>query len=598
MKRIILFLLAMAFAGFTYSQCPGQLSLTVSGDSIIIPVEKVQTVIQTSAGVTVKGIDRNTTYVVDQTFGAVMSGGCGGFIEVNPVNSTLSMGINKCAIKRIIEDRNSQAQIILDGVPETRVLVTQSISYFDGMLVGCDVMLDSISVDHGQILYVSVDGDDATGEVGNPLRPYQTIQAAVLAFAEGDVIHVFPGTYEITDDDVFSPTATTTELYLNQGVVLTDASDTEYLINPEADKVLKIKGNGEVLINNDKGFIGSGTGVLAQLHVELDKFTDIDTLETRLIWRTECPDTYVHVRETFLAKRSHLWLSREPTKSKVTRRTAIFDKVHYLTSTQAPVINPLLYLRSDSLIGGTSEYVEVKQVTVTGPQSPVIASVMNPQGGDNASVEYKVGTVIDRSTPAPPYPDFESTSGNANSGILYLGGATTLNTRNSTIRLTADNIRSGGSAVFVGGIRLDSSNLVIEVGDAVVDSIACIFIAQPHLSNGSTITIKGNFTTQDSNAVVIISASDVDASSRIIFSGTYEALGAGANVVQITDGSADGVIMFKDALLINDGTSAAIATDDVGNIDIICLNTATNSTVALSNLTVVAGTLDQDVDYR
>lgn len=50
----------------------------------------------------------------------------------------------------------------------------------------------------GRVLFVSTFGNDSIAQVGNISQTYSTIESAVSASTAGDVIHVWPGTYNLT----------------------------------------------------------------------------------------------------------------------------------------------------------------------------------------------------------------------------------------------------------------------------------------------------------------------------------------------------------------------------------------------------------------
>lgn len=60
----------------------------------------------------------------------------------------------------------------------------------------------SVLPNFGNVLYVSVNGNDATAEKGNYLKPWLKLTQAAQASVSGDLIIVLSGSYEITDSDI------------------------------------------------------------------------------------------------------------------------------------------------------------------------------------------------------------------------------------------------------------------------------------------------------------------------------------------------------------------------------------------------------------
>ena len=55
-----------------------------------------------------------------------------------------------------------------------------------------------VSIDLGRVLFVATTGSDTTGTIGNIAKPYLTLEAAKTASVNGDLIYVYPGTYNVT----------------------------------------------------------------------------------------------------------------------------------------------------------------------------------------------------------------------------------------------------------------------------------------------------------------------------------------------------------------------------------------------------------------
>lgn len=63
------------------------------------------------------------------------------------------------------------------------------------------IQIASSGTDLSKILFVDPNGNDLSGDKGNIVKPYLTLEAARNAAVAGDLIYVFPGTYTVTTTD-------------------------------------------------------------------------------------------------------------------------------------------------------------------------------------------------------------------------------------------------------------------------------------------------------------------------------------------------------------------------------------------------------------
>jgi hypothetical protein len=127
-----------------------------------------------------------------------------------------------------------------------------------------DIFISKMDVNAGhQVLHVSIDGSDVTGD-GSFARPFSTIQHAINAAADSDIIIVLPGTYHerinflgkgilVTSNYYFSGDTTDIANTIIDG----DDSGTVVIFNNDEDRSSVIKG---FTIRNGRGYNSSDAG--------------------------------------------------------------------------------------------------------------------------------------------------------------------------------------------------------------------------------------------------------------------------------------------------------------------------------------------------
>lgn len=138
--------------------------------------------------------------------------------------------------------------------------------------ISCCQVHECVNHDTGDVLYVSKSGNNTIAVKGDPTRPWNTPQAARDAASDGDLIHVFPGTYTYGNEGSGADYEGTTDAnasranwqislnygksainyYLEPGVLLQEVGATQPLIydpwdqDPEVSTVLRVYGHGDV----------------------------------------------------------------------------------------------------------------------------------------------------------------------------------------------------------------------------------------------------------------------------------------------------------------------------------------------------------------
>lgn len=138
--------------------------------------------------------------------------------------------------------------------------------------ISCCKVSECLGYNTGNVLYVSVNGDNNTAVKGDPTRPWRTPQDARDSASDGDLIHVFPGVYTYGNEgsgadyegtsDVNAYRAnwqislnygkTNISYYLEPNVLLQEVGATQPLIydpwdqNPESPSIVRVYGYGEV----------------------------------------------------------------------------------------------------------------------------------------------------------------------------------------------------------------------------------------------------------------------------------------------------------------------------------------------------------------
>jgi hypothetical protein len=113
----------------------------------------------------------------------------------------------------------------------------------------------ALTSDTGEILYVSINGNDSTGQLGDITKPYKTISAAMVDATAGQTIFVFPGTYY--DYNINISGKNNVSVILLSGVIIQpnyNGGDVAIFKDISGSVTgFKILGNGKLINNGNAG---------------------------------------------------------------------------------------------------------------------------------------------------------------------------------------------------------------------------------------------------------------------------------------------------------------------------------------------------------
>jgi hypothetical protein len=142
----------------------------------------------------------------------------------------------------------------------TERVATQSGFTIDTPAVNGEFQYSSAIFTEGVCYVDSLWGNDGSGVRSRKDRPFLTIQSAYGAAADGDVIHIFPGTY--TGTTTLSDPAKSVSFHFAKGVIATS-----YTFSVAAGCTLRVTGNGDLGTITHTTALGNG---LRWYYVEAD----------------------------------------------------------------------------------------------------------------------------------------------------------------------------------------------------------------------------------------------------------------------------------------------------------------------------------------
>ena len=241
----------------------------------------VKVIARTDAGSTVVTRDDAPNYDVNEDLDHAISGAGGRLAQVTVGGR--SWAINKDYIRRYYPHPDGGTSIVWDV--EQDIHAAEDYATLSPILGECGGDPGPI---HGNVLYVSLTGNNDDAERGNPHKPWRTPWDAKNStqFVPGDTVVVFPGQYEA------AATGTVGDFINSNRELLTlSKSDINYYLYPGAtlryingnsravftDRTAlgftdtKIFGKGRIICDGDIRVIDHRDGGAGRLHIELDR---------------------------------------------------------------------------------------------------------------------------------------------------------------------------------------------------------------------------------------------------------------------------------------------------------------------------------------
>lgn len=537
MKKLI-FLFALLFAAtFTFGQTISFIRTT--GDTITYSVSNIYYIAKRGTGSIL--VTRNGSQSVrgTESITALLSRAGNDFVFFvdQSLDSTL---LNVDLVFSISRTGTGKASIVTTN----RLRTFTSTDTFDSVTQRlADVLNGGSNTTLGNIIYVSADAVANTGQKGNPLKPYTTLALAKAQAEDGDLIYVYPGTYAATN------------------LFLADSKLSYYF--------------EDCKINSGSICNATDTGTLI-----IRGILNFDSVATRAI-----PITVNHLQAVvdIQVNRFRGGTVAEVYKSKTVNLT-VEDLISSSTlGTYNSATKSLVALRNSTSAKGDIN-VKVNKLTVPSYSATEVCLVGLDSQASLAKVNFKLTTgQWDRiaHTKGALLNSFSNTLtvSNGSKYVFEIGSLKVNNARDSS------DLTSG--LVGLNGIY-DSTTVFVDCKSCELEyfAVAGLITATANATKGVNVDIRGNYIVNDNVGFWVIDGSTGTNSkdARISFDGFLDARDTSA-IIAKTDAvdcdyvfsglirsegddpvfnssvavGANGMVLFKDVYLENNGTPAAIA---------------------------------------
>lgn len=477
-------------------------------------------------------------------------------------------------------------------------------------------------LDGSNVLWVSKEGDNSTGEKGNMHKPYADPFTAAADMDSGDVMIIMPGTYTvgrtgsgadyITDDvaniNLFRSVTTGATVHAMPGVTLQRVG-LAYTGGPEGG-FFSITNSGNYYITGHGRYIWGISNGLNQ---------------TFAVMHVDSPTANVYFEADYLSYSMfgvRLWEIGPITNIKIRHAQPA------VSGTGAPIA-----FRERANQTGKSVYFQIDSYdnyNLPLGDSDFSGLVSFRVGGadvefTDSSFDFKFGTVrkqdpLDLTNGATGGDfgfvfgmlhdtQFHNCSFNVEfDSIVYkdTGNGNTQGGDSTAYPNTSDTVFQNQPVISVGEALLDNTSVNIHVKSCISD-FPCIAVHGQTTGtelNPGLVKVTGNFVSTESYCIVLDDLSsgtnankrilfdgtfrsqthsvigdrrEAGEDAQIIFSGRYETEAAGWEVAGIT-AQGDGKTQFINCTLINDGTTDAVDTNAGSAIDVLFINAWTNGT--------------------
>ena len=475
---------------------------------------------------------------------------------------------------------------------------TYTTQLFDA-LVGCQTSLfgGGGNAQHrdGSILWVSDDGDNATGAVGNMHKPFSDPWAARDAATAGDIIFILSGTFDAAailpaDPNLFNKAVV---YHMLKGTrIIGNATTAE----PIAGGDYGITGNG-VLENYRIDLQTLGNNI--DFVLELDKLIVSDAASAaNPVIRTDCDNCNIDInlkRISFNGTLNYVFqIGGDDTKTNIVINDLFFETTG---------VSGWQVFRQG---GGerSQTYLQVNNALVRYDMSGTGGSA---QDGIFATPDFyglirglfvdsqitgRFGNVTIQNTAATHggTPNDKTFTGKA---VFTIGSGYGSTFENTQVDVKFGNILTPNKIMDVhidnsqGGGTCQNSTFNIDLGNAT--STESVGVSVVDLQGADVkVNVKGNVICEKRNVIQSFLVAPV---GNICFTGRYETRLAGAAVADI-----DNKISFRNSILINDATVAPIISS--GALTIPIMATFSNSLIVDANTTEAVSPMVRDVNVN
>ena len=452
-------------------------------------------------------------------------------------------------------------------------------------------------------------GSDVTGKRGYREFPFKTLNAAVNEIETNEVLHVFPGTYNLTN--VIDVLNRDINIHLENGVVLNNTAG-HFLgnytwqtgpYNVGETGSINITGYGELkhqptsltrlfLIPYDYSLnvrlkklellAGSNQawGAMAYSKISNIEIDDIISNNNKIVYASgvyiPVPSNAAPFNRVFKSK--NIFVTNQTSRSQIIRdqTTAMVD------NSRLSIEIDNIYFDSSCISGQT--YLLQRDISATVDvfnytSNVKIKNILNLRSGVLAAADYNNNQNQDC--------DFRIGS----------AGIPAASYVNSLFNYDIDNIITNGNILGLNVSRFNSTSINFNIKNGISNNCECFSIRGGFiLQNNSVVKINANLETKGNSACGIIHSTSNVNTGGIKISGRYKTSALNKATIQVLSGTANNTIYLENCTLVNDGSVANITTNSVTPITIVCKNVFMNSTINDPNINLV-GNFYQNAIY-
>jgi hypothetical protein len=458
----------------------------------------------------------------------------------------------------------------------------------------------------GNVLYLSVEGNDISARKGDRERPWKTLDVCRDAAIDGDTIYILNGSYELT---ATNGTVLQDQLAIDGGKINVYCDP---YVNLLADGVTVPFGSGKydtyATPNTTFNLLGysnitydvAGVDIAIPFYGTDSVRIEIDTLTLLGGWGFQgvSKDSIVKVNTVINSGEGIVFSLTGATEYSDVYSTFIVKHIKSSNVTRHGIIR---WQPGQFAYDGMYGKYNIGSIFIESSGRGGI-SLQSDLGGFDGSAFFTIDSIISERESVAVVPRYTGTStaaGEAEPEIGYAGGASDPNFRfHSTV--IANYIRTPNPTLSMQGFIISDDSLVhINIKSAISENYYCIGFFDFECLNNSKVVIEGNYKSHSTlHPCVMLNQNQFgDGTGRFIFKNCrFESTQNGIEVISIGASFNHEEIIFQDCIFINDGITPCIATNNVTPINVRMINCYTNSIGALVNIVDVLSGLTMDTN--
>jgi hypothetical protein len=463
---------------------------------------------------------------------------------------------------------------------------------------------------HNRTWFVSLDGNDMSGRMGDAERPYQNIQTVIPLVNDGDTIHVRQGVYDFAGiNPSFGRDGIRIFYYLEAGVkFIKNDMITNVIAFGFGDEIVEtdlsgydvsILGHGEFSSNSSSGRVLGVGQYNGQFNLESDRITITDGVDGVY---SHANRSDIKIRELIQGTGRTGYSSRTSPNGANTYERYI--KIDYLEMDQNPVVSRGCRMQPSGGPSDTLDFIEIGHIRCNPGSYMRLTPVyfQTDVGVTRGNYVVRVGSIRDFSNSGnllQPYSSVSNDAGLIGGMFAFAGPGGALNeaciwdinygavySNRQILSLQGSDFRLGSMAKF-------------HCENGFTTGQPAIGVYDPHISESSRVIISGNYTTSAASPCVLINQLQFgDGTGKLIFKDCrFESQGIGQPVVAINGNSVDhSTIQFENCTFINDMNVAPVVSNAGAPININFINCYANSLVLDVNITETIDTITRNTN--